>query len=792
MDSLQTYRDKRDFRVTGEPKGAVGNGAGARRFAVQYHVATRAHYDLRLEWDGVLLSWAVPKGFSSEPKDKRLAVKVEDHPVEYLTFEGTIPKGQYGGGTVLLYDVGTFEPTVDFAAGLREGSLKFELHGTRLVGNWALVRMKLAEKGDNWLLIKETDEYVGRPVPEPATGIRSGRTLDEIGMGVQVAENPFDTVMPALCTAVSSVPADDRLYEVKYDGYRAVAFCAGGKSRLISRNGRDFSARFPTLVAALNVWAGGRALVVDGEIVMTDAAGRSDFGALQAGESVGHNLQYVLFDLLASGGADLRDLPLVERKARLRELLEGAPPQLTFAAHVEGRGEECLRAAASLGLEGIVGKKPQARYVSGRKGDWIKIKCRPRQEFVVGGFLRSEKTKSGIKSLLLGVYRDGKLQYVGKVGSGVDAHAAERLRGLVAERSPFDEPPKVKGESVVWLRPQAVAEVAFAERTAEGLLRQASFLGLRDDKEAADVTDESIEKPRAAEGRKAADVTGENIEKPRAVEVQKAAEAVKLTHPDRVVFAVPRTTKRDVFDYYAAAAERMLPFLAGRVTSVVRCHDGVEQGGFFKKHPTGQIDGVRPIEVDEHTYFTIESAAGLLGEVQAGSVEFHVWGSRTEQIERPDCMVFDLDPDEGLPLQSLRRGVRDLKAVLEELRLPAFLKTSGGKGYHVVVPFAATVDWESFRAFARDVAVLLTERYPDRYTANMRKIARKGKIFIDWARNTRGATSVAPYSLRARPGAKVAMPIAWDELDDVTPDFFDLTAALKRLREPDPWAYFSW
>lgn len=784
---LDMYRKKRDFGKTKEPKGGTRgkNGRKTRKFVVQHHLARKDHYDFRLEWNGVLLSWAVPKGPSYNPQDKRLAVKVEDHPIEYADFEGVIPKGEYGGGTVMLWDEGEWFPQTDFSKGLKNGSLKIELSGERLKGKWALVRMKTdGEKGENWLLIKEKDGYAknSEGISRFKRSVRSGRSMADINAD-ECAKNPFDKVEVQLAKLVDEAPSGDEwIYEVKYDGYRIVAFAEGGKVRFITRNGLDFTDKFKTLAEETAKWAKDRAFVLDGEMIVTDEEGRSDFQALQnyVKKPNGRPLTYMAFDILAENGEDLRSLPLRERKKKLKKLLKEAPAFLKFSSFVVGKGKESFSAAEKLGLEGVVGKRFDAPYAGTRNGDWIKLKCRRRQEFVVGGFTRTEKKKTGVSALLLGCYEGKKLVYCGRAGTGMSeresAELAARFEKIKRKTPPFINAPKPQGKEVLfWIRPIFVAETEYAERTDEGLLRQASFKGLREDKAAAEVADERAEQ-----------TSEKNV-----------VCGVEISNPKKIVYKKPQVEKIDVVRYYERVSERMLKYAGGRVLSVVRCHKGVNEACFFKKHPATKSAGVSVVSIangegEKSDYFYIEDVRGLISEAQLGSLEFHIWGSKVKTLEKPDMMVFDLDPDEGLDLQAVRQGVRDLKSVLDKLSLKSFLKTSGGKGYHVVVPFKPKSNWDKFHDFAESIALLMAEKWPDRYTANIRKASRRGKIFIDWARNGRGATSVAPYSLRARPGAKVSMPISWRELDKIAPDGVDMAQALERLKKADPWKdYFK-
>lgn len=817
MEKLREYRKKRDFGRTGEPSGESGGKKKDKKlkYVVQYHVATRTHYDFRLEWRGVLLSWAVPKGPSFRLGDRRLAVMVEDHPVEYADFEGVIPKGEYGGGPVMLWDEGSWEPENDPDEGLREGSLKFRVEGERLKGRWALVRMKTEDGDKNWLLLKERDEYAraDEGIPEVPSSVRSGRTVSEIlaEEDPSAQRNPFQSAEVELAKLAERVPEGKGwLFEVKFDGYRILAFTEGGETRLLTRGGKDFSDKFRRVADAISAWAKGRAAVLDGEMVVPDEKGRTDFQALQSyvKRPDGKSLVYMAFDLLALDGEDLRERPLIERKTKLAEILEDAPDCLKVSRHVEDKGKESLKAAEKAGFEGIVAKRADSPYRGERNGDWVKLKCYLRQEFVLGGCTRTGK-KEGVSALLLGVYEGKDFRYAGRAGTGLTLKAgAELYRTLKAYVIPepaFENPPRRRsGEETLWLKPALVCEVQFAEWTGEGVLRQASFKGLREDKDPREVVreraaEEETAPPNGALPEEETVPPNEAaLEKKPKKSAKKPAEdspevcGIPISSPGKIVFKRPEVTKLEVVRYYERAAPRMLAYAEGRVLSVVRCHKGVGEACFFKKHPAGESAGTKivPVENSEgevSDYFCLKDERGLISEAQLGTIEFHVWGSREKTLEKPDMMVFDLDPDEGMPLDKVRQGVRDLKSVLDALGLKSFLKTTGGKGYHVVLPFRPSVGWEAFHDFARRIAEVMAEKWPERYTANMRKSKRQGRIFIDWVRNGRGATSVAPYSLRARPGAKVSVPLAWSELDRVAPDGIDLFGALERLKKSDPW-----
>lgn len=787
---LDEYKKKRDFAKTEEPEGKKEQSGGQLRFLIQHHLATSNHYDFRLEWNGVLLSWAVPKGPSFDTRDKRLAMAVEDHPVEYGDFEGTIPKGEYGGGVVMLWDEGFWEPIIDVDQGLVAGSLKFILHGKRLKGKWALVRMKAkAGKPENsWLLIKEKDQFTleQNGIAEFTTSIRTGRTMDEISEGRFIEKidnkNPFDQTDVQLAKIVNQVPEGDNwLYELKYDGYRIVAYVEGGKVRLMTRNGQDYTRQFKPIADSLIEWADRRTIILDGEVVILDAEGKTDFQALQnyLKNPAGKNLVYIVFDLLALSGSDLRNDRLIDRKTLLEKLMQDAPENLHFSNHAIASGKETINAACQANMEGIICKKSDSIYSGTRNGDWLKVKCDNRQEFVIGGFTLTSNKKSGFSAILLGVYEGERLVYAGRAGTGFTDETSKDLAGKFAkitrQTPPFEHFSDQRSEeTITWLQPILVAEIRFAEWTGQNLLRQASFKGLRTDKDPKDVRRES-----AAEMG-----TDSN-----------SFDRVKLTNPDKVIFEDVGITKADVANYYFKIADRMMPFVGNRVLSILRCPEGLKGECFYQKHLERATEGIGKLCVLENSgesdeYFYFKDIEGLLAAVQFGTVEFHTWGSQVDHLETPDMIVFDLDPDEGMSLERLRRGVKDLKQILDELSLVSFLKTSGGKGYHVVIPVEPVADWEIVRNFAKLTATAMEQRWPDRYTSNLRKEKRKGKIFIDWIRNGRGATSVAAYSIRARKGAPVSMPIRWEELDTVEPNGISMIDALKMLAEEDPWKDF--
>lgn len=790
---LEKYKEKRDFDKTSEPKGTKKREKkSALRFVVQHHIATRDHYDFRLEWKGVLLSWAVPKGPSFNPKDKRLAIKVEDHPLDYRHFEGTIPKGQYGGGTVMLWDEGEWRPITDFAQGFKKGELKISLNGKRLIGNWSLIKIENDKLKNSWILVKERDEFAAEDdISRFDTSIRTGRTMSEIEKGSEkkIVRNPFNKISPQLPKMVDSVPNPDNwLYEIKYDGYRIIAFVEGGHVRLITRNGKDFTHRFKSIESSLTKFSRGRAMVLDGEVVVIDKEGRTDFQLLQ--NSLSKNAPtYIVFDILALDGQDLRKKPLIERKKLLEKLIKRSPDNIYYSEHIEGSGKDAFIGACKMKMEGIVGKRSDSVYSGKRSDDWIKIKCDNRQEFVVGGYTRMDKREKGVSAILLGFYKGNKLIFAGASGTGMTEKfkndLEEEFQKLKQDKCPFTNPPKIKkNEQIFYLKPKMVAEIKFAGWTNENVLRQASFKGLRYDKNPKQVVNEFPSAPKGkTKLKEVKNKEGEIV----------SIGGVKVTNPNKVMFKNPEIKKIDIIRYYIKVAERMLPYLQKRIISVVRCPKGEFGPCFFKKHPDIINKGIVSIKIknsEKGEYFYIENIYGLIFEANMNSIEYHTWASNAENLEKPDIMIFDLDPDEGMDLKQVRRGVRDLKSILDELSLISFLKTSGGKGYHIVVPLKTSKNWKTFKAFAKNIATIMEQKWPDKYTSNSRKIHRKNRIFIDAERNGRGATSVAPYSARARKGAPVSLPISWRELDKISPDGIDMQEAVRRLKKADPWKNF--
>lgn len=794
-DPLAQYNAKRDFKLTPEPAGKVEKGAG-NRFIIQKHDATRLHYDFRLEVDGVLKSWAVTKGPSADPADKRLAVRTEDHPMSYADFEGVIPKGEYGGGSVMLWDRGTWAPVAGKSAkDIEKGHLHFTLDGERMKGEWLLVRMKPrpGEKRENWLLRKVDDAWAGGTddlVGRQLTSVLTGRTMAEIAgdeggeqslkgakgqafakkMAAATAHNrkvakakpkakPPRFRPLQLATLVDTVPSGNGwFHEIKYDGYRAEIAAAGPDVRVFTRNGLDWTDKFEPLVrhiAALDL----PPCLIDGEIVAYGKDGNPDFSSLQAVLKRGHGAQdeatalhFFAFDLLEQDGKSLAKLGNLERKERLEALLRDAGSPIAVADHIIGAGEKLYDAMCGAGQEGIISKRADAPYLGRRSKSWVKVKCTRRQEFVIVGWNPSSTKVRPFASLLLAQREGDALVYKGNVGTGFDTDTMADLAKRFSSRERKTAPLDVDAASVRkvhWLKPDLVAEIAFAEFTASGSVRHASFLGLRGDKEAKDVTPE-VKQPAP---EPASDVT--------------------ISSRDRVIFPEAKATKGDLADYYAAIAPVMLPHAARRPISLVRCPQGRGKKCFFQKHDSGSFGEhvfhvpIREKDGGHEDYIFVEDADGLLACVQMGTIEFHGWGSHADDVEAPDRMVFDLDPDEGLGFADVKKAALDIRRQLADIGLVSFAMLSGGKGVHIVVPLDPGHSWDAHKDFSKRFAEALSLAEPDRYVATMSKAKRKGKIFIDWLRNQRGSTAIMPYSARARENAPIAAPIGWDELADI-------------------------
>ncbi len=802
---LETYNRKRNFTRTPEPRGKREQARGAGSFVVQKHAARRLHYDFRLEWDGVLRSWAVPKGPSLDPQVKRMAVQVEDHPLSYGDFEGTIPEGQYGAGSVIVWDRGTWTPVGDAAKGLREGKLKFTLKGRKLNGGFTLVRMRqrAGEKGTSWLLIKERDA-AARPtaqfdvLEERSESVAKKAPRKGRGKALPLA------LAPQLATLVSSAPAGDWDYELKLDGYRLVTRVDGKDVRCFTRNGHDWSSRLPSLVKAVRALDLGQCWL-DGEIIVTDEQGAPDFQRLQnafdAGSTV--QVQYMVFDLPFHDGEDLREQSVRERRERLRELLGESKGVVQFNPTLNGEPAALLKAAAEAGFEGLVGKRAAAAYFSGRNRDWIKLKTGARQEFVIGGFTDPQGSRSGLGSLLLGVHdSSGKLRYAGNVGTGFSQATLDKLRArlgdIETDESPFEGGPKRVGTVRLavphWVRPKLVAEVAFAGWTSDGHVRQAVFHGLRDDKPPEQIIREAPTAARgsatrggpkktatraSAKGRPAG--TARAAASARAPAAPRASAAVgavalpgglRITHPERVIDASTGITKGDLVAYYAQVAPLLLPHLEDRPVALLRAPEGVDGEKFFQKHAQPralpELKRLDPkLDPGNAALLVIPSTVALLSAAQMNVVELHTWNATSKSIEKPDRLIFDLDPGEGVKWGQVREAAQLVHKLLEQLKLRAFLKTSGGKGLHVVVPLKPDLGWDESKGFSQHLVQHLARVIPQRFVAKSGPSNRVGRIFVDYLRNGRGATTAAAWSARVRPGMGISVPLEWDELPDL-------------------------
>lgn len=790
-DPLKAYKAKRNFAITSEPvEGGQANEI-KRSFVIQKHWATRLHYDFRLELDGTMKSWAVPKGPSLDPHDKRMAVHVEDHPISYNSFEGEIPPKQYGAGKVIIWDKGYWVPEGDPRQGYQAGNLKFELHGHKLHGKWALIRMKSkGEKQEAWLLIKEKDA-LARPASEysivdampdsvaklaapkaeapagsskPASFKQSEKKSHGMPDGAVKAAMP-EMIKPQLATLVDAAPADSDnwLYEIKFDGYRMLARIDGKDVRLITRNGNDWSDKLPALIAALTHmkllpgW-------YDGEIVVLNDKGIPSFQALQNAFDRTHteNIVYYVFDIPYTQGYDLRGVALSERRALLADLLKKPTPLVRFSEAFEAPHQDVVASACRLGLEGVIGKRKTSRYVSRRSPDWIKLKCTQRQEFVIGGYTDPQGSRVGIGSLLLGVHdQHGKLRYSGNVGTGFDSKTLSDLRSkleaLKQNTNPFADKTGID-KKAHWVKPILVAEVSFGEWTDTGRVRHAVFHGLRTDKKAASIIREEPVHMRS-----------DNTDSPPA----KLPPNLKITHPERVIDVSSGTTKLQLIEYYALVAPLMMPHLKNRPVSLVRAPDGIGGELFFQKHlEKSTMPGVQALDPsldpDHAPLLEIARPEGLLAAAQMNVIEFHTWNALKSKIDKPDRMTFDLDPGEGVTWPTMQESAHLVRAFLEQLKLVAFLKTSGGKGLHIVVPLKKLYDWDTVKDFSQAIVQHLATTLPQRFVVKSGPKNRLGKIFIDYLRNGFGATTVAAWSARSRAGLGVSVPINWSELNGLT------------------------
>jgi bifunctional non-homologous end joining protein LigD len=855
-EQLARYRSMRDFNVTSEPAGGAKSKSKTLPFVIQKHAASHLHYDFRLGWNGVLKSWAVAKGPSYSVKDRRLAVQVEDHPMEYGGFEGTIPKGQYGGGTVMVWDQGTWRPQAgyeDVDAGLRDGHLKFAMDGTKMHGKWALVRMQEKPgskwgRSDkpNWLLIKEHDEFEGSDGAKSVTdgmpdSVVTGRSLEEIASEEDHVWNSKDTakkgqawerregrdaglstaaqkrasgredkglaklpkekqpefVAPQLAMEAAEPPEKSGwLHELKLDGYRVQARKAGDTVQLLTRKGLDWTHRMRSVADSVEQVAA-RDCTLDGEVVVLGADGNSSFADLQASFQDGakHPLSYFVFDLLHLDGHSTRGLPLVERKRMLAEILPKGDETIRLSEHLEGDAAKVLHHACELHAEGIVSKRAEAAYRGTRNADWLKSKCLHEQEFVVVGYTVSTEGEDRIGSLLLGYYEGKTLVYAGRTGTGFTQKLKRdlmlQLQAMTVKKHEVERVPAEAKHGAVWVKPKLVAQVRFATWTADNLVRQAAFLGMREDKPASEVVREEASvspKSKTAKPKSA---------KPKSAEIKSSTTtAIRLTHPEKVLDPESGLTKRELAEYYAAIAEHMLPHIAGRPLSLVRCPEGAGKPCFFQKHVTAMLPkGIGTVQVpDKKTgkpepYITLDTPDALMGLAQMGVLEVHPWGSRNDDLEHPDRMILDLDPDESLPWGVLCEAAADARRRLKKLGLESFLKLTGGKGLHIVAPIEPTLSWTELKQAAHNFVLAMERERPELYLTKMTKSARRGKIYLDYLRNERGATAVAPFSPRARLGVHVSLPLPWTALKESKRPAFRVRdfAEWKSRLKSDPW-----
>ncbi|HET6434944.1 MAG TPA: DNA ligase D [Xanthomonadaceae bacterium] len=835
--SLREYVRKRRFDATPEPSGHTPGARNGRRpiYVIQLHHARARHYDFRLEMDGTLKSWAVPRGPSLRVGEKRLAVEVEDHPLSYASFEGDIPEGNYGAGHVDIFDHGVWSSAGDPLEGMAAGKLDFSLHGEKLHGAWKLVRTQQQRGGKpQWLLIKRDDPYARdadadalmgsderasteramakkggaaaksarkalaatapgkkatkktaakKAAAKKATAKRGRRRVDWAARAAALPgakpKTRWKPLGAQLATLKDAAPiGDDWLHELKWDGYRLLVDIADGRVRLRSRNGLNWTEDYPDIVAAFEALRLDDASF-DGELVALDPSGRDDFSLLQRTIEGSANaaLRYMVFDLTSLAGHDLTGCALLDRKTLLEEVITGVDPVVAYSQHIVGHGPDVFAASAKQGMEGIISKQVKARYVPGRGTSWLKVKHALSDEFIVVGYTAPKRSRTGFGALLMATREHGALKYAGRVGTGYDDAT---LRSLRARMKPLERkaPTLVlpahlpeKPRDVTWIEPELVAEVEYRGLGKEGLLRHPSFKGLREDKTVDDIGDAT------------------------------PAPALRITSPDKLIYPELKITKRQVVEYYRAVAPALLPEIENRPLSLVRCPDGVKGQCFFQKHHARTLgEHVRSVPIREkdggsEDYVYVDSVEGLLDLVQMNVLEFHPWGSRIEDVERPDRLVFDLDPGEGVDWTAIKAAARDIRARLAEIGLQGFLRLSGGKGLHVVLPVKPEQDWTQAKAFCEAFADAMAAQAPDKYVATASKAKRRGVIFIDWLRNGRGATSVASWSLRARPQAGVAVPLAWSELGRVKSGHdYPLERALRRLagKREDPWVAEGW
>ncbi|MNJ91387.1 putative DNA ligase-like protein [compost metagenome] len=775
---LKDYHRKRDFKHTTEPLGKKKVPARKKEnlmFVVQEHHASHLHYDFRLEWDGVLKSWAVPKGPSLDPKLKRLAVEVEDHPLEYGKFEGVIPEKHYGAGEVYIWDSGIWIPRGDARAGFKKGHLEFELKGKKLKGTWDLIRTRMTSRTPQWLLIKREDSFVKKgdiAEVQNAKSTHSRRRRRKAQM---------EFVAPELALLVEKPPEGrEWIHETKFDGYRMQAHLRGENVKLFTRTGLDWAKKFPSVSKALEALASD-GTVLDGEVVWLEKTGRTSFQKLQnAIKSNDHSsMFYYIFDILSLEGEDLRQKSLMERKKILKEFLKNQNKgPLRYSDHLRGNAKALFKEACSLELEGLISKRADSKYLSGRNQNWLKIKCGKQQEFVIGGYTEAQGSRSGFGALLLGVYERDKLRYVGKVGTGFTETSLRELKKtllkLEQDHSPFDVK-SPRGRGLHWIQPIKSAEIHFSNWTEDGHLRVPVFHGLREDKPPREI---SVEEPAPP----------------------KVKGKLSLSSPEKIIFAKEKITKLDIAKFYLEISEKMLPYVKDRPLALLRCPEGTSKPCFFQKHINGNLPAhIQEVLIKEKTeespYMFISSSQGLVAFVQMGAFEMHCWNCKKNNVEYPDQIVMDFDPGPGVPWSKVIAAAFELKKTLEVLGLRSFVKLSGGKGVHVHVPISPKYTWDEVKAFSKALADDMEARNPDLYVARMSKKIRRGRIFVDYLRNGRGSTAIGPYCLRARALSSVAMPVTWEELKKIKgPDIFTLEKALVYLkkRKKDPWeGYFK-
>lgn len=824
--NLDDYNRMRDFSATSEPaaerrRGKKSAGDHALQFCIQKHDASHLHYDFRLELDGALKSWAVPKGPSLDPKVKRLAVHVEDHPLDYATFEGSIPEGHYGAGDVIVWDRGVWIPLEDPEKAYAKGKLKFELQGEKLAGVWNLVRTHMPGKKEQWFLIKHQDS-AARPqsdydvlVAEPDSVLSERTIVDKPSLsakqvkplkasskaprkpasgklaGAHKARIPAQ-LKPQLATLVESAPEGDWQYEIKFDGYRIMARIDQDEVQLFTRNGHDWTHKLPKQAQALAT-LGLESAWLDGEMVVADADGVPDFQALQNAFDSGRseNIVYYLFDLPYLNGVDLREVPVEERRAALATVLKThQDPLLRFSEAFDETPQALLNSACQMRMEGLIGKRLGSPYVSRRSSDWIKLKCKHRQEFVIVGYTDPKGARSSFGALLLGLHdRDsGELRYAGKVGTGFNETTLKsilaQLKPLRVKKPAVASPPTgFEAKGVHWLKPSLLAEVAFAEMTQDGSVRHAVFHGLREDKPAKDITEERAKPMKTSKAQSTA---------PSQTDL--ADGKVRITHPDRVIDASSGTTKMQLAEYYASVAEWILPQLKDRPVALVRAPDGIAGELFFQKNAENlAIPGIRTLdkELTGQPVMLINNAEALIGAVQMSTVELHTWNATTTDLDKPDRFVLDLDPDPALPWKSMVEATALTLTVLDELGLKAFLKTSGGKGIHLVVPLTRKHGWDEIKDFSHAIVTHMAKLLPERFSAVSGPKNRVGRIFIDYLRNGLGATTICAYAARTREGLPVSVPLFREEVGEIKgADQWNVRNVHERLAEvgDEPWA----